>query len=92
MKRGLNSMLTTIVALGVALAGSTLLVGPADPPVFPERRRPWLCRLRMHRFVGCYNPDGDFYLQCRRCGVDHYELVPVKNGNVIGNLFSQFPG
>jgi hypothetical protein len=79
-------VLSTVLALRAALAGSALLVGPLDPPAFPEPRRPWLCRLRLHRFVACHNPDGEFYLRCRRCGVDRYD--PEGNGKAIGgNIF-----
>jgi hypothetical protein len=84
-------VLTSVVALRAALAGSALLVGPVDPPAFPEPRRPWLCRLRLHRWMACQNPDGEFYLRCRRCGVDHFELKPARNGNIVGNLFGQWP-
>ena len=79
-------VLTSIVALRAALAGSAALVGPVDPPTDPERRRrPLLCRLRLHRWVACHNPEGEFYLRCRRCGVDHYELEC--RSRVAGNLF-----
>ena len=80
-------VLSTVVALRAALAGSALLVGPVDPPAdFPERRRPLLCRLRLHRFVACHNPDGEFYLRCRRCGADRYD--PEGDGRAIGgNIF-----
>jgi hypothetical protein len=76
-------VLSSVVALRAALAGSALLVGPVDPPMGdPERRRPLLCRLRLHRFVACHNPDGEFYLRCRRCGVDRYD--PEGDGQAIG--------
>lgn len=84
-------VLSSVVALRAALAGSALLVGPVDPPAFPEHRKPWLCRLRLHRWVACHNPDGEDYLRCRRCGVDHFELKPATNGDVVGNLFGQWP-
>lgn len=79
-------VLSTIVALRAALAGSAALVGPVDPPALPEPRRPFLCRLRLHRFVACSNPDGEFYLRCRRCGIDRYD--PGGDGQAIGgNIF-----
>ena len=80
-------VLSTVMSLRAALAGSALLVGPVDPPAFPEHGRPLLCRLRLHWFVACHNPDGEFYLRCRRCGVDRYDPERSGGPNVAGNLF-----
>ena len=84
-------VLGSILALRAALAGSALLVSPSDLSLYPEypKRRPWLCRMRLHHWVECHNPDGDSYLQCRRCGQDHFELRPNSPGNITGNLFGQ---
>ena len=81
-------VLSSVVALRAALVGGALLVPPVDPPADPEDRPPLLCRLRLHRWVGCHNPDGEFYLRCRRCGIDHYELECKSNipGNIFGNI------
>jgi hypothetical protein len=86
-------VLSTVVALRAALVGSQLLVSPVDPPAFPGRR-PLLCRLRLHHWTTCHNPDGESYLRCRRCGIDHYELQRHYDPeNVAANIFgSNFNG
>jgi hypothetical protein len=35
-----------------------------------------LCRLNLHhKWVRCFNPQGEDYLQCKCCGKDRYDVV-----------------
>ena len=54
------------------------------PVVAP--RKPLLCRLNVHKWVGRLNPDREVYLQCKRCGKDLYDLERSSEPNIGGNL------
>lgn len=50
-------------------------------------RKPLLCRLNLrHRWVRRVNPDGEDYLQCKRCDKDLYDVDRNDGPNIGGNL------
>jgi hypothetical protein len=80
-------VLTHVLSLRMAVGAGRLGLETA---VF-TRHRPLLCHLYLHHFEACHNPDGEFYLRCRRCGADRYDPEGRSGdlnigGNILGGI------
>ncbi len=81
-------VLTHVVPLRIAVGRGIALESAAF-----GGRRSLLCRLHLHHFDPCHNPDGEFYLRCRRCGADRYDPQGKPGdvnigGNILGGITS----
>lgn len=80
-------VLTHVLALRMAVGGDRVTLETAGF----GKHRPLLCRLHLHHFEPCHNPDGEFYLRCRRCGTDRDDPHGRSDdtnigGNILGGM------
>jgi hypothetical protein len=78
------AVLTHVLALRIAVGGDRLRL----ESLRFGKHRPLLCRLHLHHFEPCHNPDGEFYLRCRRCGEDRDDPHGRSgDASIGGNIF-----